>query len=138
MTERGRKMPATELPTTSQTVHETANGRTPTIEQLMTYAHSLPDLYKRILWAFPSIHPGRKLGDGMEISSLARYFQALNLDYDSNELAEACRRLEETGLLEYKQTSFVHPTNVGERLIGVVSGKWAPKRELPELPTPNW
>ena len=110
----------------------------PTQEQLMAYSRTLPEIYKVIFWAFPSTAPERKAGDGLAFSSLATYFEEHKYNYDLEEIIEACRRLEENGFLEIRHDIIAQPTPLGEQLIGVITGKWASKRTVPELPKPTW
>ena len=101
-----------------------------TDEQLKNYAESLPSIYREILTAFPRTEPNRKQGYGLA-------FQTLAADLDSFRLGEiilACKQLEQRKLVEVKHKIFVHPTQLGERLIGIITGQSAPVVQVPELP----
>lgn len=101
-----------------------------TDEQLKSYAESLPSIYREILTSFPRMEPNRKQGYGLA-------FQTLAADLDSFRLGEiilACEQLEQRNLVEIKHKIFVHPTQLGERLIGIITGQSAPIVQVPELP----
>ncbi len=101
-----------------------------TDEQLKSYAKSLPPIYREILTAFPRLEPGRKQGYGLA-------FQTLEVDlksYNLGEIVQACEQLEQRELVEVKHKIFVHPTQLGERLIGIITGQSAPVIQVPELP----
>lgn len=101
-----------------------------TDEQLKSYAESLPSIYREILTAFPRMEPNRRQGYGLA-------FQTLAADLDNSRLGEiilACEQLEQRNLVEIKHKIFVHPTQLGERLIGIITGQSAPVVQVPELP----
>ena len=101
-----------------------------TDEQLKSYAESLPSIYREILTAFPRMEPNRRQGYGLA-------FQTLAADLDNFRLGEiilACEQLEQRNLVEIKHRIFVHPTHLGERLIGIITGQSAPVVQVPELP----
>lgn len=101
-----------------------------TDEQLKSYAESLPSIYREILTSFPRMEPNRRQGYGLA-------FQTLAADLDNFRLGEiilACEQLEQRNLVEIKHKIFVHPTQLGERLIGIITGQSAPIVQVPELP----
>ncbi len=101
-----------------------------TDEQLKSYAESLPPIYREILTAFPRLEPGRKQGYGLA-------FQTLEVDlksYNLGEIVQACEQLQQHELVEVKHKIFVHPTQLGEHLIGIITGHNAPVIQVPELP----
>lgn len=105
-------------------------SRIATDEQLKSYAELLPSIYREILIAFPRMEPNRRQGFGLA-------FQTLAADLDSFRLGEiilACEQLEQRNLVEIKHKIFVHPTQLGERLIGIITGQSAPVVQVPELP----
>ena len=103
-----------------------------TDEQLKSYVESIPSIYREILTAFPRMEPNRKQGYGLA-------FQTFAADLDSFHLGEiilACEQLEQRNLVEIKHKIFVHPTQLGERLIGIITSQSAPVVQVPELPAP--
>jgi hypothetical protein len=49
---------------------------------------------------------------------------------------QACQELERKGLVKIKHRIFAHPTVLGERLIGMISGQEAQAVTVDELPSP--
>ncbi len=110
----------------------------PTDSELAAYAQRLPPIYRDILAAFPEIEPGRKAGYGLAFQTLAVHFANRRMEYALPEVQEACRRLADMGFFEIRNEIFAHPTELGERLIAVLTGKRAPAFSVPELPLPTW
>ncbi len=101
-----------------------------TDEQLKSYTESLPPIYREILAAFPRIAPSRGPGYGQT-------YQTLEVDLESysfGEIIQACKLLEQRDIVEIKHTNFVCPTELGERLIGIITGQSALEVRVPELP----
>ena len=110
----------------------------PTDTELSTYVKELPSIYRDILAAYPSVEPHRRAGDGLAFQTLAVHFANQRIDHGFVDVKEACARLADARLLEIRNEIFAHPTEVGERLIGVMTGKQASERRIPELPRPTW
>ncbi|MBY0231980.1 MAG: hypothetical protein K2W96_22075 [Gemmataceae bacterium] len=106
----------------------------PTDAELSFYAASLPPIYKDILAAYPAVEPGRRGGDGLAFQTLAIHFVNEGIAYGFGEVREAGEQLAQSGLIEIKHGMFAHPTPLGEKLIGLISGKPASERRVPPLP----
>ena len=105
-----------------------------TDEQLRSYVESLPSIYREILAAFPRIEPNRKQGFGLAFQTLAADLDSRQAGISLGEIIRACEELERQALVEVKHRIFVHPKELGERLIGIIAGQDAPALEVPELP----
>ena len=106
--------------------------------ELSAYAQKLPPIYRDILAAFPEVEPGRKVGYGLAFQTLAAHFYNRRLEHGFAEVQEACRQLADMGFLEIRNNIFAHPTELGESLIAILSGKRAPEFRIPALPRPTW
>ncbi|MFW6162544.1 MAG: hypothetical protein ACODAJ_07215 [Planctomycetota bacterium] len=100
------------------------------------YVEALPEIYREILAAFPRIDPSRKMGYGLGFQTLAAHFEEQGLGFSLADVMQACRQLEEKGLVEIKHRLFVCPTERGERLISVLTGVEPTPSTVPPLPTP--
>ncbi len=113
----------------------------PTDEQLREYAAKLPQIYRDILAAFAKADPARRQGDAVQVE---RLMQALpGTEFDTNrptlrDINEAISNLRFEDIVEDTGYGGVHPTEVGERLIGFVTGRQAPTKVIPPLPVPSW
>ena len=105
-------------------------SRIATDEQLKSYAELLPSIYREILIAFPRLEPYRKPGYGLAFQTLAVGLE----DFSLGQIIQACEQLERQSLVKIKHKIFVHPTQLGERLIGIITGRSAPVAQVPELP----
>lgn len=111
----------------------------PTDPQMAAYAKNLAPVYQDIMAAFPAIEPGRKAGYGLAFQTLAMHFANTRRGYGLGEVREACERLADEGFIEIKNAIFAHPTDLGEQLIAVVTGKpSASSSGLPQLPARTW
>ncbi len=111
----------------------------PSDAQMADYAERLPPVYRDIVTAFPTIEPCRKAGYGLAFQTLAMHFANTRRGYSLGEVQEACERLAEHGFIEIKNGIFAHPTDLGEQLITVVTGKpRASSSDLPRLPARTW
>jgi hypothetical protein len=111
----------------------------PTDDDLKAFAKQLPSIYRDILSAFPAIEPNRKAGFGLAFQTIAAHFYNRQVSYGLGEIEGACQELTANGFLEIKNGIFAHPTDLGERLISVISGHpVAAKNVLPALPTRTW
>ncbi len=109
----------------------------PNDAELAAYAERLPPIYRDILAAFPEIEPGRRAGDGLAFPTLAVHFINCGIAHGQEEVEEACRQLAGGGIVTIRNGFFAYPTELGERLIAVLTGKRAaPKVRVPELPLP--
>jgi hypothetical protein len=106
----------------------------PTDEQLRTYADSLPPIYREILGAFPRIEPSRRQGYGLAFQTLAADFENRAMTFGLSEIIQACQELERNGLVKIKNRIFVHPTDLGEHLIALMTGQQAPAVKVDPLP----
>ena len=107
-----------------------------TDEQLKSYAESLPPIYREILAAFPRIEPARKQGFGLAFQTLSTDFESRHTGFTLGEIIQACQALEQQHIVEIKHRIFAYPTQLGERLIGVLTGQHTPEVLVPELPSP--
>jgi hypothetical protein len=107
-----------------------------TEEELTHYAESLPSIYREILAAFPRLEPGRKQGYGLAFQTLAVDFESQHKGFDLGQIMQASQELERKGLVKIKHRIFAHPTALGERLIGIISGREAQAVTVDELPSP--
>ena len=111
----------------------------PSDAEMAVYAKSLPPIYHDIMAAFPVIEPGRKAGSGLAFQTLAIHFANTKRGHGLEEIREACKQLADSGFVEIRNTIFVHPTDLGEQLIAVVTGgPRAANIVVPQLPTRNW
>ena len=106
-----------------------------TDEQLKVYVESLPPIYQEILAAFPRIEPNRKQGYGLAFQTLAADFDSRQMGIGLGEIIPACQELERHNIVEIKHRIFVQPTELGERLIGIITGQHAPEVKVPKLPS---
>jgi hypothetical protein len=107
-----------------------------TEEELRHYAESLPPIYREILGAFPRLEPSRKQGYGLAFQTLAVDFERRPKGFDLGQIMEACQKLEQQGLVKIKNRIFAHPTPLGERLIGIITGQQAQSVTVEKLPSP--
>jgi hypothetical protein len=111
----------------------------PSDAALSAYAKGLPPIYRDILAAFPAIEPGRKAGYGLAFQTLAVHFANTKREWVLGEVQEACKQLADSGFVEIKNGIFVHPTDLGEQLIAVVTGgSRASSSAIPRLPARTW
>jgi hypothetical protein len=104
------------------------------------YAKSLPDIYREIMAAFPEIEPRRGAGYGLAIQTIAMHFANSGIPFSLGEIREAIFQLASRGFIEIRNDIFAHPTDLGEQLIAIVSGKqMATSSHVPALPPPpSW
>jgi hypothetical protein len=111
----------------------------PSNAEMAAYAQNLPPVYRDILAAFPAIEPGRKAGYGLAFQTLAMHFANTKRGYALGEIQEACKQLADSGFVELRNSIFVHPTDLGEQLIAVVTGgSRAASLAIPRLPARTW
>ncbi len=113
----------------------------PTDEQLREYALKLPQIYRDVLEAFPKVDPGRRRGDAALIDRNAFYkFQLKSVESPLREwdIRHAINALCDAGILDTNEFSSLFPTEVGERLITLLTGHEAKVYTIPELPAPTW
>jgi hypothetical protein len=106
-----------------------------TEEELTRYAESLPPIYREILAAFPRLEPGRKQGYGLAFQTLAADFDSHRMGFTLGQIMQACQGLAEQGIVEIKHRIFAHPTPLGERLIGIITGQLAQSVTIDKLPS---
>ncbi len=106
----------------------------PTDTQLRAYVEALPSIYREILAAFPRLEPGRRQGYGLAFQTLAADFENRGRRFDLEQIMQACGELEDKGLIEVRNGIFARPTELGERLIGLVTGQQAPTLKVEPLP----
>lgn len=107
-----------------------------TNDQLKSYAASLPPIYQEILAAFPRIEPTRNQGFGLAFQTLSTDFESRHIGYSLGEIIQACQALEQHHIVEIKHRIFVYPTQLGEHLIGIITGQHVLEVMVPELPSP--
>ncbi len=104
------------------------------------YLDSLPTIYRDILALFPEVEPARRAGWGLAYQTLFERLREPScgehvrgcveadrkgvLSYQ--DIVDACRNMEEGGAVKIEQGMFVCPTEVGEELIALLTGKRAP------------
>jgi len=112
----------------------------PTDKQLKEYVAGLPDVYQYILKAYPSKQPNRQAGDGLTEDSIVDSFADIRDIYSIDEVSDALDQLVQRDFLK-KQPSFrfFSPTELGERLIRVLTGS-VPRssKAAPPLPELAW
>jgi len=107
--------------------------------ELEAYAAQLPPIYRDIIAAFPEIEPGRKAGYGLAFQTLAVHFANTRRKWGLGDVQAACGRLAESGFIEIKNGIFAHPTELGERLIAIVTNTPVASHEhVPQLPAQTW
>jgi hypothetical protein len=111
----------------------------PSAAEMTAYAKKLPPIYKDIMAAFPAVEPGRKAGYGLAFQTLAMHFANGKREWSLGDVQEACKQLANSGFVEIKNGIFVHPTDLGEELIAVVTdGPRAFTPAVPQLPVRTW
>ena len=133
----------------------------PSYSQLLTYASSLPPIYRSVMQAFRQASPDRKFGEAMLESSLRSYVKNTSRATDE-QLTEAIRQLishefvtrrqlahdssfsilSSVNPLEFQYVYGMHylvaPTQLGEQLIEAITGTPTPIPVVPQLPMPSW
>ncbi len=113
----------------------------PTVDQLREYIDHLPQIYKDVLIAFPRIDPNRRRGDAAVIDRHA-FFEHKLKSFDSAlrdwDIRQAINALCDAGILDTNEFSSLFPTEVGERLITLLTGHEPKVYTIPELPAPTW
>lgn len=104
--------------------------------EVQAYIEELPPIYREILASFPRLEPSRKRGYGLGFQTLATDFESRRLGFTLGQVMQACRQLEEHGLVKIKHRLFVYPTGQGERLISALTGSEAAEETVPPLPPP--
>ena len=111
----------------------------PSDAEMAAYAVNLPPIYRDIIASFPEIEPGRKAGYGLAFQTLAIHFANTKRGWAFGEIQEACKQLAASGFIEIKNGIFAHPTDLGEQLMAVVTGRSrASSVAIPQLPTRTW
>ena len=98
------------------------------------YLEQIPAIYRDVLIAFPRINPSRKKGDGLAISTIYANMQNENQSYSIGEIREACKNLADNKVVEIRFLMFVHPTDLGEKLIERLTGHPAAEESVPPFP----
>ncbi|MGH7139497.1 MAG: hypothetical protein ACREHD_27440 [Pirellulales bacterium] len=96
-----------------------------------SYISEIPEIYRDILAAFPTIFPPRAKGDGLSVQTL---HAGLHEKYSLAEIDAACKELEKNSFVEIKHGVFVHPLEIGEELIAKLTGGMVPAELVPPLP----
>ena len=111
----------------------------PSDAEMIAYGKSLPAIYRDIFSAFPAVEPGRKAGYGLAVPTLAMHFANSKRAYAVGEIQDACQQLADSGFVEMKNGIFVHPSDLGEQLIAVLTGiSRASRVSVPRLPAHTW
>jgi len=117
----------------------------PTDVQLKEYAAQLPRIYKLVLEAFAKADEARRYGEALPDSDITQWVTLHDGLYRTEDTRIALQNLAVRGILnrnseeEGSHTWFSFtPTNFGERLISVLTGRLAPKDVVPELPEFAW
>jgi hypothetical protein len=98
------------------------------------YVDDLPPIYRDILAVFPDAEPARKAGWGLAYQTLA---SRLSDKYSLGEIMQACEKMDHGGAVEIKNRMFVHPTDLGEEIVALLTGKRAGQVSVPEFPSPT-
>lgn len=140
----------------------------PTDDQLSEYAEGLDDLYRDILAAFRYAELFRQPRQGVYESTIRNFLRNMASvkpgggqwllrsgpasrdvylfshkidDYGDNQFSAAVDRLIEYGFLEPRNSNglgLLVPTQVGERLIGILTKNREPVKDPPAIQKPNW
>jgi hypothetical protein len=107
---------------------------------LAEYAAQLPPVYRQVLAAFLDTNPGRMAGEDVAAVSIQMHLRNTGVRYDLPDIVDACLALVAAGFLDDTSRAFESfaPTPVGEALIAVITGREAPSRTIPALPSPTW
>jgi len=106
------------------------------LREYREYAETLPEIYREVLAAFARIEPNRKAGYGLALQTIAADFEGRGLGFTLGDTIEACQQLQDKGFVQIKNRIFVHPTERGERLITVITGREPRRASIPPLPAP--
>lgn len=107
------------------------------LREYREYADTLPKIYREILAAFARIEPNRKAGYGLALQTIAADSESRGLGFTLGDIIEACQQLQNNEFVQIKNRIFVLPTERGERLIAVITGKEPRRASIPPLPTPH-
>ena len=113
----------------------------PTDEQLRDYAAKLPQIYKDILAAFPVADPQRRRGDALQLERILGGLPSSEFDTGRpprRDVEDAIENLRDAEILNDNGFTGFYPTDLGERLIGVLTGHPAPVVVVPPLPALTW
>lgn len=111
----------------------------PTDEQLREYAEKLPQIYRDVLATFPAINPERKAGYGLTVETVLDHLIDSDRGYDTADVQDALAKLEERGFLTlHRKMAWYAPTQLGERLVTVLTGHTPRSSGAPPLPVPTW
>jgi hypothetical protein len=102
-------------------------------DALEKYAEELQPIYRDILAAFPAVDPGRKMGYGLAFQTIN---VAIGKEYGLGQIQIACAQLANHGIVEIRNGIFVHPTELGEHIISLLTGHELPVNEVPPLSPP--
>ena len=83
------------------------------------YLESLSKIYQDILAVFPKVDPRRYRGSGLAFQSI---YSALDGKYTLAEIKLAAHELELGQAVELRNSIFLHPTDLGEKLIAALTG----------------
>ncbi|MCE9604158.1 MAG: hypothetical protein K8U03_04560 [Planctomycetia bacterium] len=98
------------------------------------YVAGLENIYKEIFATFPKAEPARKVGYGL---ALPTFFALLKDKWSPGEIIEACNQLETGKAATIKNKFFVQPTELGEEIITVLTGKKAGDFKVPAFVPPG-
>lgn len=107
--------------------------------QLNNYISQMPAIYKDILAIFPEAEPFRKSGYGLAFQTITILLARNEKPYSFEDVRLASTKLEGEGIVEIKNEIFVHPTEIGEQLISMITKRpLASAQKIPELPARTW
>jgi hypothetical protein len=103
------------------------------MNELDDYASKLPGIYRDVLSTFPQVDPQRKMGFGLALQTI---MVALDEKYSLGDIQIACAQLAGHDIVEIRNGIFVHPTDLGEKIISRLTGRPFPILKIPPLPPP--
>lgn len=124
----------------------------PTDQQLKHYAAELPKIYKYVLEAFAKASQRRRAGEPLPLSVINQWVLLMDDYYRMGDVEEAIKNLRERGFLTLHFDPDLHdwdangevisediqPTELGERLIAILTGIGPVRSVVPKLPELVW
>lgn len=84
-----------------------------------SYLEKLAPIYRDVLGAFFGFDPTRQPGEGLAFQSL---YSVLHDKYTLGEIRKACLEMAKGGAMRIEHNQFAYPTELGEELIGAITG----------------
>jgi hypothetical protein len=109
----------------------------PTDEQLREYVEKLPEIYKAVFRVF-SRDEFRRAGDAIPVYRVHDELVDEEKDIRIQDVSDAISNLIGNGFVQKHGQPFICPTQLGERMIELISGIKPRTQSIPELPQPTW